>query len=51
MTRAHVPQMLVGLSVMIWRSASSREMMGVALAMVVRATRKRVGNFMMMIVG
>ena len=51
MTRAHVPQMFVGLSVMIWRSASSREMMGVALATVVRATRKRVGNFMVLVVG
>ena len=51
MTRAHVLQMSWELSVMICRSASSREMMGVAVATVVRATRKRVGNFMVMVTG
>jgi len=42
--------MFVGLSVIIWRSASSREMMGLAVATVVRVTRKRVENFMVVLV-
>lgn len=47
----HASQISVGLSVMICRSSSSREMMGVAVATVVRVTRKRVENFMMLVVG